>query len=96
MKPRHERRAAALSLMAAVAAVGLVRGLLPISAEAAPAPAPVLVRPQTSSGDPMPPADALFLDAPSPGSAGRDRPARLSRPVSEEGRGATARRSESH
>lgn len=66
MKPDRDLRAAAIGLMATVAAVGIVRGLMPGPAEAtlaAPSPSPVLVRPQTSSADPAEPPGTLYLNS---------------------------------
>ena len=60
MKPDRDLRAAAIALMGTVAAVGVVRGLMPRPAEAAPA---VLVRPQSTSGDPAEPPGTLHLNS---------------------------------
>jgi hypothetical protein len=54
MKANRDLRSAAIVLMATVAAVGVIRGLVPRSVDATTPPAPasaVLAHPQTSSGE---------------------------------------------
>lgn len=77
MKPDRDLRAAAIGLMATVATVGIVRGLMTRPAEATLVTPPgALVRPQNSSGDPAEPAGTMHLNT-----RGRAQPAPATPPA---------------